>query len=381
MRVYFLFFLCFSSGALAAQETFTHFGGMRLHAGSNLGIHANLINLAPLEINKGKFGFYGEEPQEITGEYPLSVYDAEIASNYPVFFQIGLNIGHNLNLISGDLVTAPLSENIITAFKAESFVVGASDFSKIDGTVQAEIIEEFEFPVGDLNQLRPLKFKTSAGNAILRCTYFRTDPTASEAFGILNPLAKSRQLQTISQKEFWHLAGNGTGSVTISWNAESDLAAVSNSLENIEIIGWHTGKQSWQPIGITNRTGDLVSGSATSENFVPDDFQVLTFGGSRVPDKFYTLDNYYLSPNNDGVNDFLEIEELLDAPKNTLKIYNRNGILVFSRQNYVREFEGYSNTNNGVFQRNSGLPEGVYFYVAYLQESNTVFQGFLFLDR
>jgi gliding motility-associated-like protein len=66
-----------------------------------------------------------------------------------------------------------------------------------------------------------------------------------------------------------------------------------------------------------------------------------------------------LSPNGDGINDFLVIENIANYPDNKLQIMNRSGQLVFESKNYDNSnkvFDGHSN-KTGQMQ----LP-GTYFY-------------------
>jgi gliding motility-associated-like protein len=66
-----------------------------------------------------------------------------------------------------------------------------------------------------------------------------------------------------------------------------------------------------------------------------------------------------VSPNGDGVNDFLIIENITNYPDNKLQIMNRNGQLIYVTQGYdnsSKVFDGHSN-KNGQMQ----LP-GTYFY-------------------
>jgi len=66
-----------------------------------------------------------------------------------------------------------------------------------------------------------------------------------------------------------------------------------------------------------------------------------------------------VSPNGDGINDFLQIDNIIQYPDNKLAIMNRNGQLVFETSGYdnsSKVFDGHSN-KNGQMQ----LP-GTYFY-------------------
>lgn len=363
------------------QATFSHYGGLKMHPGANIGLHGNLINYGTFEQSEGLIGFYGSESIRVSGEVPLVIHDLEIATNYRTLLDLTLSIENNLNFISGDIENESKNPMASVQFLPGSFSNGASDFSKVTGYVTASLVEEFVFPVGDRYQIRPLQFNTENSSATLHCAFFRENPVISTNFGMLDSLAKPRELETIGTHEFWRLEGDSPGAVTMFWNAESNLPAIAQDVEQLELIGWQKSTQSWQLLGTVKRNGDLQEGFAISAVFTPDDYEVLTFGGRRIPKKFYKLDNYYLSPNNDGINDVLEIEELLDAPNNILKIYDRRGLLVFSVIGYSNQFNGFSNISNNVIDRNSGLPQGVYYYVAHLLDAGETYQGFLYLDR
>ena len=69
----------------------------------------------------------------------------------------------------------------------------------------------------------------------------------------------------------------------------------------------------------------------------------------------------------------------LPVPK--VKNYNRFGQKVFEKSNYVDEFTGVSNTGSLIMSQDIGLPEGVYYYLATLDDLELEYTGFLFLDR
>ena len=50
-------------------------------------------------------------------------------------------------------------------------------------------------------------------------------------------------------------------------------------------------------------------------------------------------------------------------------------------QNYVDEFNGVSNVDNFVINREQGLPEGMYYYLISLDDLGLNYQGFLYLER
>ncbi|HEY9116651.1 MAG TPA: gliding motility-associated C-terminal domain-containing protein, partial [Roseivirga sp.] len=89
-----------------------------------------------------------------------------------------------------------------------------------------------------------------------------------------------------------------------------------------------------------------------------------------------------ISPNGDGINDFWQIANIEQFPRNSVKLFNRWGHLVFEMKSYNntgRVFDGLANT--GTIIGNKELPTGTYFYVIDFGEGSALKKGFLTLIR
>ena len=77
-----------------------------------------------------------------------------------------------------------------------------------------------------------------------------------------------------------------------------------------------------------------------------------------------------VSSNSDGKNDGFIIEGIEAYPKNTLKIFNRWGVLVYQKEGYTNAepFDGYSNGRSTV-EQGKRLPQGTYYYILDYQDS------------
>ena len=77
-----------------------------------------------------------------------------------------------------------------------------------------------------------------------------------------------------------------------------------------------------------------------------------------------------VSSNSDGKNDGFTIEGIEAYPKNTLKIFNRWGVLVYQKEGYTNAepFDGYSNGRSTV-EQGKRLPQGTYYYILDYQDS------------
>ncbi len=362
-----------------AQTALYNTGNLRLHDGGQMGFHTDLINDGSFDENQGLAGFYGTNLRNISGSLPPTFFDVEFMTQNGTFLDIPVNVANNANFVSGNVLT-PRTQNATTLnFLDLGFSFGENDISKVDGYASINNQQSFNFPVGDVEQLRPLILNSEGVNALAKAAYFFEDPNSPSTFTSFNTNTKANGLGDISTTEFWRLEGSVPSSVQLSWNDRSDIASLSRVVEEIVIVGWSKTTDQWEMLGGPSSVGDLINGVAISGSFIPDDYEVLTFGAFGEPRDFLDLENYFVSPNGDGINDFLEIPELALSPNNHIMIFDRNGSKVFELDDYTNEFNGFSNQNNFVIGRENGLPSGVYFYIVSLDDLNLEFQGFLYL--
>lgn len=374
-----LFFIALAHGQ--AQTALYNAGNLRIHDQGQLGFHTNLINTAPFDQNLGLAGFYGNAPITVSGAVVPLFFDVEIANDTQVLLQTGIDLLNNGNFIIGDFATPRNQPGTVVNFLQDAFYTGARDLSKVDGYAVITNQRNFTFPVGDSQQLRPMILNASGTNLFAKCAYFFEDPNSPSTFPTsFDTQRKTPTLGSISTTEFWRLEGSVSANISISWNARSNMGALTPDVTSIIPVGWSKATQEWVSLG-GSAVGDLSQGFVNSANFVPDDYEVITFGTLGVPEAVLSLDNYLISPNGDGKNDFLLIPELAQSPNNVLRIYDRYGLKVFEKVNYTNEFNGISNVDNLVIDREKGLPVGVYFYILSMDDLGLNFQGFLYLTR
>ncbi|MFH6937645.1 PKD domain-containing protein [Flavobacterium sp. FlaQc-30] len=92
-----------------------------------------------------------------------------------------------------------------------------------------------------------------------------------------------------------------------------------------------------------------------------------------------------ISPNADGKNDSFVISGIDCYPNNTVRIYNRYGVVVYEKEGYdniTNPFKGYSDGRSTV-KRGDKLPTGTYFYtVQYDNAGNQIEKsGYLFINN
>lgn len=388
MRLFYFTLLLFCAYQVHAQPALYNSGNIRIHPNGNLGFHTDFINDSAFDENEGLAGFYGSEAILVLGNISPTFMDLEFMAPNSVFLRNTVNITNNVNFIDGNVDTPEDDQAVYLNFMDTGFFTGENDASKVSGFAAITNRSIFSFPVGDEDQLRPLMLESQSNTPLAICAYFFEDPSnpvsIAESFDVVE---KVRDIGTVSDREFWIIQSDVPATVTISWNSRSALGLVPNATqEDIIVVGWSKSANRWVVIGNTAIGGDITQGFVTSETFIPSDFAAITFGTVPLPTDTFavnnpTLGNYFLSPNGDGINDFLVIDNMSESPNNSLRIFNRFGQKVYEKINYVDEFVGDSNTGSFYLSQDIGLPEGIYFYLVTLDDLELDYQGFLFLDR
>ena len=366
-----------------AQDAVHNFGTIQIHNSAMVGFHMDLINNGSFDQNLGLVGFYGENTSiKVSGAFSPVFYDTEILVDKGLFLDTSIGVLNNGNLISGDVITPRNHTAVFPNFIEDAFYVGENDVSMVDGYAAMTNKNVFTFPVGDDERLRPLSINSNAVNSFSKCAYFYENPNTTSINGKSYQInKKASKYLSVSTKEFWHLEGDMPSFITLTWDELSNIGAFAEYVTDIKVIGWHIEQGMWVNLGNTNVEGSMTYGSVTSELFIPNDYDIITLGGNddKLED-FSTieLDNYFLTPNGDGQNDLLVLEGIEKSPSNSIQIFNRYGILVYSKENYQNEFNGVSNRSS-VIDKGSGLDSGIYFYIITLNDLKQKHQGYLYL--
>jgi gliding motility-associated-like protein len=362
-----------------------HYGGMQLHDYASVGFHSDLVNHGTFDQNLGTAGFYSDYEQlSVTGSLSPVFHDLEIAVEQGLLLEVPIGVNNNSNLIVGDIITTRTAAAVYSNFLDYSFYTGESSISKVNGYAAITNKESFMFPVGDDERLRPLTVTSIAINAMAKCAYFFEDPNNSKSLNaVFSTDKKSTQYMSVSDKEFWRLEGDVPSRVTLTWDELSNIAGIAEYTSDLNVMGWSKAQNQWVNLGNTGVEGGRAYGSVTSDSFVPNEYEILTIGGNDDALQNYDtleLDNYFLTPNGDGRNDVLRLEGIERSPSNSLQIFNRYGVLVYKKDNYQNDFDGRSNMNM-VIERNSGLENGVYFYIITLHNLRKKHQGYMYISN
>lgn len=361
-----------------AQEALHNYGNLKIHDSGAVGFHYDLINDGISDDNQGLAGFFSNQSIRISGAFRPIFRDIEILVGKDLFLQVGVGITNNSNFIFGDVVTPRNLLDINFEYINQAFFTGNTDLTKIDGYAALTSKQEFIFPIGDEFRLRPLEILAETNIANAKSAYFFENPNAPSTFSTsFDTTFYENSLTAISALEFWDLDTETSSRVRLSWTEESEIEILVNAIEKLRVVGWHNEDKEWKNLGNIAVDGDLSEGHITSDKFLPDDYEVITFGAGFNRDDIQ-LANYILTPNGDGTNDFLVFKEITLSPNNTLRIFNRWGREVYQMNNYNNTFDGKANVDF-VIDKNSLLPAGIYYYIIELIEIDITHQGYLFI--
>ncbi|MCA0132389.1 gliding motility-associated C-terminal domain-containing protein [Winogradskyella alexanderae] len=378
MKRIFSILIIMSVGHSWSQSEFHNFGNLQIHDEGQIGFHVNLQNDGAFNQNLGLAGFYNStESLFIYGTEIPKFFDMEVEVPNHLNLLINTEVENSLSYISGDIVTPRLSPSISLDFLGDSFYVLESDFQNTDGYASYDGSNEFSFPIGADNKLRPLITPVRTSNLKFSAAYFNEDPnfpsTFTEGFNTNN---FEGILNVISDFEFWDFDGSNETIVTLTWEQSSGIDDLVSNLDELRVVGWHIADQEWKDLGNSSVSGSFLSGQISSFIFNPNEYEVITFGSLKTSDE---LEVYNLiSPNGDGLNDVFVIDgiTLFD---NEVKIFNRWGNKVFETRNYQNDWNGFANTGR-IFGKGEALPVGTYFYTVELKDENLNFAGWLYIN-
>ena len=367
-----------------AQDAFHNYCNLQIHNAAKVGFHLDLINNGSFDQNLGLVGFYGENTSiKVSGAYSPVFYDTEIVVDKGLFLDTPIGVINNGNLVSGDVITPRNYTSVFPNFINDAFYVGENDVSMVDGYAAMTNKRVFTFPIGDDKRLRPLGINSAEMNSFVKCAYFYENPNTTSINGKNYQTNKTQsKYLSVSDKEFWHLEGDVLSTVTLTWDEWSNVSAFAEYISDIKVVGWHKEQKTWVNLGNTKVDGGIIYGSVSSELFIPNEYEIITLGGNDDKmEGFITLelDNYFLTPNGDGQNDLLVLDGIEKSPSNSIQIFNRYGVMVYSKTNYQNDFNGVSNRNSAI-NKGSGLDSGIYFYIVTLNDLRQKHQGYMYIS-
>jgi hypothetical protein len=280
-RLFKAYILVFFTMPLFAQESMRNDGKIQGHPTSEMAFYGDLINEKAFNNNRGNVYFVGTALQIIQGKnVPLQFENVFMDNPNSLLLRVPILNSTLLNFRKGIISTPRNTPSVNWMFGDGATYIGAADNKHIYGYASKMGIDSFAFPIGDGLRLRKAAIAQTSTRAGFRAAYFKGNPsTATLPLSAPFPITQlNPSLLGVSTYEFWDIAGTTETRVTLTWNAQSQLVALTqNDISSLVVAGWDGEK--WVSLGTTNTMGDLATqGIITSEAVIPDNYKAFTFG-------------------------------------------------------------------------------------------------------
>lgn len=373
-----------SAAALQAQTLFNKDSKISVKTNTILSVKGSVVNEGTL-TNHGHLkvngswsnpGTYHAGGGEITFNSTSPVTPQTIDHNGQVIGKFSVTGGSIKRILSDVTIGKEIifEDGVIEAdgdskiiFNPEAVISGASDRSHIHGAVYQTGSGSKLFPIGNGSVYLPVELPDVADtSAIIGIQGFESENLL---------LAKPASLHAISNKRYWHVdivSGTISNSQIIlpvrdeSWlRKPEDIVVVQSSAPTVDFtsIGqsfFEESESNWR----------ITSGKGVTLPFV-----ALATSAEDAPIIVYNA----VSPDGNGMNDFLRILNIQNYPGNKFSLFNRWGDKVFEIEKYdngERVFSGRAN-----FHGDHELVSGTYFYVIDLEAGMEPVRGFLTLKN
>ncbi len=308
--------------------------------------------------------FQGSQPQMIAGSQPSKHFDVlfyNTSTQYPFSLNSDMIIDGVGNFREG-IVRINKNNGGQLLFGNGASQMNASDRSYAEGMVEKQGNNAFAFPIGKLGYYRLAGISAPSNVADTYLSeYFKEDTNQ-----IYPHKDRTGIISAVNDQEYWTItqAAGTTGSVmvTLSWHDQTTPAEFRGT-QDLHIVRWDATQNLWVDEG-----GIVDAGAKTITTPVQvDGFGIFTLG--KIKEKFLNPGDVVVyngvSPDGDGMNDYLIIDNIEHFPENNVILYNRWGRKVYQTQNYNSKnnvFVGVAE-GNGIVGRGEKLPAGTYYYV------------------
>lgn len=382
------YLLCLTTASVSAQTV--NYGGLFVLPNTEMSTMADLVNKengimlndGTLYVyknftNNGLFDYTTNKKtgytifrgldtykQELGGDKPSKFFDVLFDNPTPEFafnLQTDMNVAGTANFHSG--VVNMDHQEASMAFLADAKAINASDASFVSGEVEKQGKDAFSFPIGKsgFHRLAKLGVSKEAANAFYG-EYFLENSNALHSH-----FNRTGVIEWINDAEYWVVESekpNGHAILSLSWNESTTPAKLLNAERDaIHIVRWDEKQQLWVDEG-----GFADESDKTITTPVPvEGYGIFTLGLIK---KSILLDGDVVvynavSPDGDGHNDYLIIDNIQRFPNNSLEVYNRWGVKLYETTNYDSNgnvFKGISE-GRGTMNKGEKLPSGTYYYV------------------
>jgi len=324
---------------------------------------------------------------------PLPVVPAIPPQTICVGYPVTLTASGGASYIwSGPGITAttqnPLIINSVTAANNGTFTVLAIS---ADGCSAAPV----QATVNVIPKVAPVVSSSSqsicaGGSVQLNAsggTYYKWTPsTGLNNDSVANPVASPLQTTTYTVDISNDACSDSSKTVTVTVNQIPMADAGGNKIlfegQSAKLNGTEGGDNItsfyWTPATFLDNPNSLTPITTPTDNITYTLNVVSATCGTATSSVFVrvykkiTIPNTF-SPNNDGINDYWDINALVTYPDCSVLVYNRYGQQIYQSTGYAKPWDGKYN--------GSPLPEGTYYYIIDLKDGAPKISGWVLIVR
>ncbi len=263
-----------------AQQNAQQTGTAQTHSADPIAIFGDLKNEGTFSNNTGRLFFNGTTRQRVGGSEIMDFEYVTLNNANHLQLDTTFQISRELMFQNGQVAT-PYDIALINApppvylhFLRGATYQNATDARHVRGYVARTGIDSFRFPIGDGVTLRPVMISagTTPSQNTFWAAYYKESPHASG----LDTSLHETYIKKISDIELWDIDGDDSTQITLTWNANSNIAAlVGTRLTDLIVTGWD-GLQ-WVNLGNTGNAGNIAAGQIRSKRIIPSDYTAFTF--------------------------------------------------------------------------------------------------------
>ncbi|MBL7813861.1 MAG: gliding motility-associated C-terminal domain-containing protein [Saprospiraceae bacterium] len=261
-----------------AQQNAQNHGETRMHATSQMAFFGDFTNTGVFENNKGTAYFNGSRLQNIFGTRAVDFQNLTLANDNGLVLHTPVAVTSVLNFQKGLIQTPRETPSVLLTFGIGGRYTNAGDTKHINGYCAKIGRDSFMFPIGDGQKMRTAgTSQTTNQAATFRAAYFKGNPSvATLPQGAPFPISqKQLTILRVSQVEYWDVKGATPTQVTLTWNLDSEIEALTdNDMKKLGVVGWN-GRE-WVNLGNDGVVGTVIAGRVRSRVVTPDSFTVYT---------------------------------------------------------------------------------------------------------
>ncbi len=310
--------------------------------------------------------FTGKNTQLIAGVNPSKHYNVSF-NNTSAASSLELNSDMIING-TGDFTRGIVKINKNSGgqmlFGNGAISANTNDASYAEGLVEQEGNNAFTYPIGKSGYYRLAGISAPSNVADQYTGEYFLAPTNTDAHPHKD---KTGIIELIDEKEYWTIEPSkdtkGSVIVTLSWDSRTTPQNLIAKPQNLHIVRWDATQGLWvDEGGLVDESNNTVTTPVNVEGFG-------IFTLAAVKEKFLNPGDVVIyngvTPDNDGMNDYLIIDNIEYFPSNHVSIYNRWGRKVYETQSYNSKGNVFKGVAEGVDVVGKGepLPSGTYYYV------------------